>query len=265
MTHLDDESLSLFAMGDAVPNAEQREHVLTCSRCEAELASLTRLVSIGRSSRDVEIVQPPDSVWNRIHAELGLSDELADVPRERSAVRQVVDVPSASDVSGGAEDTATTTGEQDAVVTPLHRSRPPATRWWMVAAALVVGIAAGILGSTLVSQPDDPQVLAEAVLEPFPDWPASGSARVEENADGSREVIVDLSAPTGGLREVWLIDPDTSGLVSLGLLSGTSGTFAIPADLDLSRYSVVDVSDEPDDGDPAHSGNSIVRGPLSSA
>jgi hypothetical protein len=255
MTHLDDENLALFAMGDAVPDAEQREHVLTCSRCEAELASLTRLVSIGRSSRDVEIVQPPDSVWNRIHAELGLSDEIADVPRERSA----------SEVSGSAGEKATVMGRQDAVVTPLDRSRPQGTRWWLVAAALVVGIAAGIIGSTLVSRPDDPRVLAEAVLEPFPDWPASGSARVEETATGAREVVVNISAPSGGLREVWLIDPETSGLVSLGLLSGTSGSFSIPADLDLSRYSVIDVSEEPDDGDPAHSGNSIVRGPLSAA
>lgn len=255
MTHLDDESLALFAMGDASPDAEQREHVLTCSRCEAELASLTRLVSIGRSSRDVEIVQPPDSVWNRIHAELGLPDDLAEVPHERSA----------SKVSGGAKEDASAPAGPHAVVTPLVRPRPPVTRWWLVAAALVVGVAAGIIGSTLVSRPDAPQVLAEAVLEPFPDWPASGSARVEETATGAREVVVTLSAPSGGLREVWLIDPETSGLVSLGLLSGTSGSFSIPADLDLSRYSVVDVSEEPDDGNPAHSGDSIVRGPLSAA
>lgn len=240
MTHLDDESLALFALGDDSPDATQREHLATCSRCEAEVASLTRLVSIGRTSRGVEIVQPPASVWNGIHAELGLSDELADVPRET---------------------TTPTTEEPDAVVRPIRR--PRATSWWLVAAALVVGVAAGALGSSLISPSDDPTVLAEAVLEPFPDWPASGSARVEENADGSREVVVDLSAPSGGLREVWLIDPDTSGLVSLGLLSGTTGTFSLPADLDLSRYSVIDVSDEPDDGDPAHSGNSIVRGPLS--
>jgi hypothetical protein len=135
----------------------------------------------------------------------------------------------------------------------------------MVAAALVLGIVAGVLGSSLLSPSDDPRVLAEAELEPFPDWSASGSARVEETAAGSREIVVDLSAPRGGLREVWLIDPETSGLVSLGLLSGTSGTFSIPADLDLNRYSVIDVSEEPDDGDPAHSGNSIVRGPLSSS
>lgn len=260
MTHLDDETLAFFALGDASPDANQQEHLRACSRCAAEVESLTRLVSIGRTARGVDIVQPPATVWNGIHAELGLTDELAVAPRQRTSTSPVLDV---ADVPGASTQNPTTADDRVAVVTALPQR--PATRWWMIAAALVVGIAAGIIGSTLVSRPDEPQVLAEAVLEPFPDWPASGSARVEENADGSREVVVDLSAPTGGLREVWLIDPDTSGLVSLGLLSGTSGTFSIPADLDLSRYSVVDVSDEPDDGNPAHSGDSIVRGPLSSA
>lgn len=259
MTHLDDETLALFALGDASPDANQQEHLRTCSRCAAEVESLTRLVSIGRTARGVEIEQPPATVWNGIHAELGLSDELVDVPRQRTSISSVLDV---ADVPGASTPDPPTADHQDAVVTALPQR--PVTRWWLVAAALVLGVVTGIVGSSLLSQSDDPQVLAEAVLEPFPEWSASGAARVEENSDGSRAVVVDLSAPSGGLREVWLIDPDTSGLISLGLLSGTSGTFSIPADLDLSRFSVVDVSDEPDDGDPAHSGNSIVRGPFSS-
>ena len=56
--------------------------------------------------------------------------------------------------------------------------------------------------------------------------------------------------------------PDVSGLVSLGTLDGTSGRFDLPAGLDLTQFSVVDVSEEQFDGDPAHSGDSIVRGPL---
>ena len=47
-----------------------------------------------------------------------------------------------------------------------------------------------------------------------------------------------------------------------GLLEGSEGTFPLPAGVDLSEYSVVDVSREPSDGDPAHSGDSIVRGAL---
>jgi hypothetical protein len=259
MAHLDDESLALFALGDAIPDSKQREHLRTCSRCEAEVASLTRLVNVGRTSGDVEIVQPPASVWNRIHSELGLSDALADVPRERSFNGPVVAAPPEAPA------TSATTDDQDAVVTPISRPRRRAATWWLVAASLVLGAVVGVIGSSLLSRPDDPRVLAEAELEPFPEWSASGSARVEESTGGSREIVVELSAPGEGLREVWLIDPETSGLVSLGLLSGSSGTFSIPANLDLDRYSVIDVSQEPDDGDPAHSGDSIVRGPLSSS
>ena len=48
----------------------------------------------------------------------------------------------------------------------------------------------------------------------------------------------------------------------LGILSGAEGVFDIPDSLDIGEYPVVDVSDEPYDGDPAHSGDSIVRGRL---
>jgi hypothetical protein len=36
----------------------------------------------------------------------------------------------------------------------------------------------------------------------------------------------------------------------------------VPADLDLSKYKIVDVSVEPYDGNPAHSTDSLVRGSL---
>ena len=45
-------------------------------------------------------------------------------------------------------------------------------------------------------------------------------------------------------------------------MTSESGTFALPAGLDLSEYPIVDVSDEPVDGNPAHSSVSIVRGTL---
>jgi hypothetical protein len=50
--------------------------------------------------------------------------------------------------------------------------------------------------------------------------------------------------------------------VSLGVVSGASGTFAIPAGVDITQYVLVDISDQPYNGNPAHSGNSIVRGQL---
>ena len=50
--------------------------------------------------------------------------------------------------------------------------------------------------------------------------------------------------------------------MSLGLLEGASGRFVVPDGIDLDEFTLVDVSAEPVDGDPAHSGDSIVRGEL---
>jgi hypothetical protein len=51
--------------------------------------------------------------------------------------------------------------------------------------------------------------------------------------------------------------------VSLGVLDGANtGRFTIPPGLDLSRYPVVDISLQPFDAGPAHSGHSAVRGTL---
>ena len=72
----------------------------------------------------------------------------------------------------------------------------------------------------------------------------------------------DTQVSAGGFREVWLLTPDVSGLISVGTLEGTSGRFDLPDGLDLDEFSVVDVSEEQFDGNPAHSGDSIVRGPL---
>lgn len=247
MAHLDDDELTLYSFGEATPDASRLEHLRTCVRCDAELAARTRLVRVGRSLRDVELVRPPDSVWKSIHDELGLSPELGDVPRDPTPAAPADVHHVGRDRRRGQRSGRLTRG---------------ATLGLVAAAGLVVGLLAGVAGTVVLSRPDAPQPVAEADLEPFPGWSASGSARVEEDNSGAQHIVVDVSAPGQGLREVWLIDPDTSGLISLGLLSGTTGTFSLPDDLDLARYSVVDISQEPDDGDPAHSGDSIVRGAL---
>jgi hypothetical protein len=46
------------------------------------------------------------------------------------------------------------------------------------------------------------------------------------------------------------------------VLDGAEGRFDLPDGLDLTQFPVVDVSEEHFDGDPAHSGDSVVRGPL---
>ena len=76
------------------------------------------------------------------------------------------------------------------------------------------------------------------------------------------DVSLEAPDPGDGFREAWLINAAGEQLVSLGVVDGSSGRFVIPAGLDLADYRLVDVSEEPFDGDPAHSGDSIVRGQL---
>jgi len=111
-------------------------------------------------------------------------------------------------------------------------------------------------------------VVATAQLEPLPDHSGTGAAEVVGTAS-SRVLELDVSGLTrgDGFYEVWLLGPDATTLVSVGLLDtsqGTRATFPLPADLDVADFPIVDISLEPVDGDPAHSGDSIVRGTLAS-
>ena len=66
-----------------------------------------------------------------------------------------------------------------------------------------------------------------------------------------------------GFHEVWLINVDGKRLVALGFLADwDKGEFQVPAGLIEKGYRIVDISVEPDDGDPTHSGVSLARGEL---
>jgi anti-sigma-K factor RskA len=60
---------------------------------------------------------------------------------------------------------------------------------------------------------------------------------------------------------VWLMDPTDKNLVALGVLGVDGrGAYLVPAGLDLSHYTAVDVSLQPMNGSPLHSSVSAVRG-----
>ncbi|MBD5784744.1 anti-sigma factor [Cellulosimicrobium terreum] len=240
MQHIDDETLALLALGEDVLDDDASAHLATCPACGAAVDDLARVVDGARSAEpaDRQLVAPGPDVWARIEEELGLGG--------------------ATGVTGGPTDEGT--------IVPLTPRRRRA--WLPVAAAaclaLVAGVAGGAWWATREEAPPE-TTLATAELAPLPDWPdASGQARLEETPDGRRQVVVTVDAPVpeGTFREVWLLAPDVSGLVSLGVLEGAEGTFDVPAGLDVAAFPVVDVSEEHFDGDPAHSGDSVVRGPL---
>ena len=85
-----------------------------------------------------------------------------------------------------------------------------------------------------------------------------GGDRLEVDVSG-------LPASQGGDRyELWLLNsPDD--LVSLGSFRvGESGAASVQVPLPVppEQFAFIDVSVEPGDGNPAHSGNSVLRAPT---
>jgi hypothetical protein len=199
---------------------------------------------------------PGPHVWAGIHRELGLSDSIAQDPLASAADVPPAAAPFRPTLIEGTrpEEPRRTINRRSAAVW----WRRPAT-WVSAAAAATLLIATGVLWT--VNRP--PQPLAQAELSPLAQHSATGTAKVVETADGSRKLEIQLSKDEAqGYQEVWLIAPDLSRLVSLGVMNSPSGTFDVPTGLNLSDFPIVDVSDEPVDGNPAHSSISIVRGTL---
>ena len=143
-------------------------------------------------------------------------------------------------------------------------TRGPAT-WWptavAAAVALVVGVAAGSL-VTRTSAATDPTTLATVELAALTDDVAPTSAALRDGPAG-RTITLDLGSlpATDGFHEVWLLNADTGALVSLGP-ARSDGTYVVPDTVDLIDLPVLDVSVEPHDGDPTHSGDSVLRGEV---
>lgn len=288
MSHLDPDIAALIALGEEVADEQERAHLAACETCAAEVASLRRAITAGRSVGSREpLLTPPARVWDAISAELGFDAETAEEVERASdspasaATSPDTDVPAATPRSPRGEQSAPTSSASparpagptgpDAAASRASSHRVPrragARRrslvYSLVAAAAVIAVVAGtwVAGSLLRPQVS---VVAAAVLDGFPDHPGAEGEAVLEEADGHTRVVVSLDADLAqeGYREVWLLASDGSGLVSLGVLDGREGTFTVPADVDLDLFSLVDISQEETDGDPGHSGDSIVRGEL---
>ncbi|WEK14625.1 MAG: anti-sigma factor [Candidatus Microbacterium phytovorans] len=245
MSHIDPDDLAMAALGDLALNADAAAHLSQCATCADELAALEQTVTVARGAHRAGLAAPAPHVWDAVAREIAADPTDADP----------TDTDTRLDRSEGRD------GAHRA-----PRSARLSRRLAVLAGGLVATAAVVVLVVTLITpRPID---IATATLDAFPDHPgARGSATLERESDGVERVIVDLDADLAdtGHREVWLLTPDGSDLVSLGILDGTTGSFTIPADVDTARFSVVDISQEPDDGDHTHSGDSIVRGQLESS
>ncbi len=245
MPHCDPETLALRSLGETVGTSDDEAHLATCDTCQVQVASLKSVVTTARSEGPVDLIAPPPAVWDRISAELGLASATAPASAE------------------------TTTDSAQVVSLAERRERRSRPAPWLLAAASVGGIVVGgvVTATVLDSSSEPPVTVAASVdLEPLPDWDASGSAELTLRDSGEQVLVVTLAADQAavadGYQEVWLIDSNVEGMVSLGILDGSSGEFVVPAGIDVADFPIVDVSLEPTDGVPTHSGNSIARGQI---
>jgi len=255
--HCDPDVLALVALGELASDADH-DHLMHCDTCRDEVASLREVVDAVR----VEVpagpaVAPPPQVWGAIAAATGVS-----VAPRTAAPRAPEVFPAPVDL----EHRRTSRQRGQGGRSGARTGRRPALA--LAAAALVVGAAGGSLVTSRIAGNEPPPVAQTTVvttrlagLELAP--AASGTASVVSTAAGPR-LQVDVAAlgpPTDGFYEVWLIDRQVKRMVPVGVLQGGSGQFAIPADLDLATYPVVDISVQ-HPGDTGHSGRSVLRGTI---
>jgi hypothetical protein len=285
--HCDEETLSLLALGESAPS-EVADHLAECDRCRSEVTALQQVVITARSDRDhpttadhrparnrsflddldpdldhldqehldrllaeIPRIPPPAHVWQQIAAATGVHPDPATPPGPATPAR-TAPVP-----------------RVPAIPRPRPRSFLRDGRLLTLAAAcLVVGLLGGVVGTRWLSDNDagnrSGSVVAATPLAGLPAAPtASGQADVTESEQGR---VLDLDvrelAPADGFYEVWLIDPTVTKMVPIGVLTGTAGKFTLPTGVNLADYPVVDVSVEPLDGNPTHSGKSVLRGTL---
>ncbi|MEI3867001.1 anti-sigma factor [Microbacterium sp. CCNWLW134] len=260
-SHLDPEVLTLLAIGEPVATPAEQDHLSTCPRCAVELSALTRTVVAGRSTVLLEDLEaPPERVWSRISEELGFS---APAAISDAAATSEIDPRVETDLTDPTESEAERASSGARGASTPRRRRSGLIRGLFVLAASVAVLGVAVGGWALTRQATVVE-LASAELAAFPDHPgAEGSAVVVERGDETViEVTLDADVDPDSNREVWLITEDATEIVSLGMLEGQTGEFVVPDTIDLREFVLVDVSDEPVDGDPTHSGDSIVRGAL---
>jgi hypothetical protein len=251
VSHPDPEDLALAALPAESSDPGVAAHLAECASCRAQVDELAHTVALAQDGVGGagDSGGPPDRVWAAIAAELG--DELPAVqspPRRAEDRRQ------------------------------LPPQRPKARRRVLVAAvaalvALVAGVGIGLGVGALGGGAGEGQPSSSIVAQLQPIGPldraASGTLTATEHA-GVRTMAVRLTgvADTAGADylEVWLMNGAGTEIVALGALTrddtGYTGSFTVPSNLPMAQLDLVDVSAERYDGNPGHSGVSILRGTV---
>jgi len=242
LTHLDPDRLADRALGTDDPLTEaEKKHLQSCDKCRDQLAELSCIADLSHHPEQLAQV-PADAIWRSIQGQLAS-------PAPAPAITEVAAEPPPSSPT----------------VTELPRRTPRPRSWLLVAAAAVVGLIIGI-GVTTVAVREGVDVTSSTALNALPGQSGQGTAEVVSDR-GRPELRVQIDAPPtpDRYREVWLINTDGQRMYTLGVLPDDGrASYPLPPELagQLEGFTIVDVSIEPYDGNPAHSRESQVRGTL---
>jgi len=205
-----------------------------------------RDISRSITEDDRERFSPPAEVWAGIRAAVENDPKATSSPPEEATSKPEIVVD----------------------LDRVRMSRAPQARR-RLRRQIAVGSAAAAVVAVLVFSAfrDESQVTTHVALATNEGLPEEygGTAVATAVLAGNQaklEVDFDATLPQGEPLELWLIKEDLSDMRSLGLIVSGGDTYTIPVGLDLSEFALVDVSVEPEDGDPTHSGRSILRGKL---
>jgi anti-sigma-K factor RskA len=135
----------------------------------------------------------------------------------------------------------------------------PALAAAAVLALVVLGTA---LGALIAGGDGSPRAGREVALAAVGDGPRGAHADARLRSTTVRLTVSGLPrVGAGGFYEVWMMR-DATHLVALGgFRVGADGRARVdlPVTASPRRFPVLDISREPADGDPAHSGHSVLR------
>jgi anti-sigma-K factor RskA len=146
-----------------------------------------------------------------------------------------------------------------AIVPTVERRR---RRRWFAATTLAAAVAAALL-LVVVLPGGSSRPVREVALHAIGDVPGSATLTISGDEAELRGSGMPPSGPDD-YYEAWLQDR-RGRMVSMGTFRVAANGKVVahmPVAVDLTRYRRVDVSLEPDDGDPAHSATSVMRATL---
>ncbi len=280
MEHLDADQIVLLALGErddqtglshSGPDGELTDpavsdHLGVCDVCRSDLAQLSRTVGLARQAGELGLQTPlvlPASIWSGIADELGIG---VGSPSTAPVADPSIPDRHPGRVAGGPAPSRVGRPAHHRPADGRSRRRTSWQRGLLVAAAMLV-VGAGVGTGVAIGRPDSAvsAVQSEAALTPMSAGPSSahGTATVTEGADGLTLNVTARQLPLRqGYYEVWLYDPTANQMVAVGTLgTGGDGAWTLASTIDLRSYSVVDVSAQDFNGNPAHQ-DSMLRGTL---